>query len=321
MKLSASKMGSMKAMKASLQKGASNNGLTYMKSIPADGLVVRFLTEPEEWFGFFEYYDTVERKFVPMVEGEILPDGSKPSFRYLANAVNKDDDRVIPVKLPKTAVNALIMKYDKFDTITDRDYELEKHGEGLDTRYDITPLGPSNHAVEKYELADLEKVLIDARKMALGDTDVEVTASGAGGFSDDDLDDDEAVASEPSEHDYGSFKYEDLFPDDGFREDYSGPELESMSLDDLNAILTDWNEIEAGRSSDPKRLIQMVTEYQEGWGDDSDDDESEYAEYDEGELQGMPVADLRVVAADLEIPTEGVDKAGLIEAIIEAAEV
>ena len=320
MKLSAQKMGSMKNMKASLQRGGSNSGITYIKAIPADGLTVRFLHEPEEWFGYHEYFDQADRKFVPMAEGEILPDGANPSFRYLACAVNKEDDRVIPVKLPKTAVNQLILKYDKYETIMDRDYELEKHGQALDTTYDVTPTGPSKMALDKYELIDLEQVLIDARKLALGETDIE--SSQGEMFSDDDLDDDDEVEGSGSdEHDYGNFDREALFPDEGFREDYSDDELGAMSDQDLHDVLTDWGENESGRSNRRSDLIDNVKAYQDGFDSDDDDDEAEYVEYDDGELKGMSIKDLRTIADDLEIDTDGVNKADLIEAIIDAAEV
>ena len=92
-----------------------------------------------------------------------------------------------------------------------------------------------------------------------------------------------------------------------------------MADEDLNDVLTDWGESESGRSNLRSDLIGNVKAYQEGF--DEDADEAEDVEYDEGELQGMPVKDLRTIAEDLEIDTEGVSKADLIEAIIDEAEV
>jgi hypothetical protein len=188
MKLAAKQMGSMKAVKESLKKGGGNDK-TWIKNIPADGLVVRFLTEPEQWFGYYEYYDSDNKQFVPMAEGEILPDGVRPSFRYLTNALDVETDRVIPLKLPKTAANSLIIKYDKYETLLDRNYELDKHGEGLDTTYDVTPTGPTKMVLTKYDLLDLESILVDARNMALGETDTEQSSKGS--FNDDDIDTDD----------------------------------------------------------------------------------------------------------------------------------
>lgn len=188
MKLAAKQMGSMKAVKESLKKGGGSDK-TWIKNIPADGIIVRFLTEPEHWFGYYEYYDSDNKQFVPMAEGEILPDGVRPSFRYLTNALDVETDRVIPLKLPKTAANSLIIKYDKYETLLDRNYELDKHGEGLDTTYDVTPTGPSQMVLSKYDLLDLESILVDARNMALGETDTEQSSKGS--FNDDDIDTDD----------------------------------------------------------------------------------------------------------------------------------
>ena len=139
MKLSAQKMGSVQNLKSTLKKGTGASNPLWIKTIPKEGITVRFLSEPEQWYGYKEYWESTERTFVPMVEGEVLPDDTRPSFRYLAIALDTVNDRVIPIKLPKTAANSLIMKYDKYGTMMDRDYELEKFGEGLGTTYDETP--------------------------------------------------------------------------------------------------------------------------------------------------------------------------------------
>lgn len=171
MKISGKKMGSVKAVKDSLKKGGSSLN-TYIKNVPAEGITVRFLTEPEEWFGFYEYWNDESRNFTPMAVGEILPDGAKASFRYLASVVDIETDRVIPMKLAKTAANSLILKYDKYGTMLDRNYELQRHGEGLDTTYDVTPDAPTKLNLAKYETIDLEQVLISARATSLGESDV-----------------------------------------------------------------------------------------------------------------------------------------------------
>lgn len=188
MKLAAREMGSMKAVKDSLKKGGGNSA-AWIKHIPAEGITVRFLTEPEAWFGYQEYYQPDAKAFVPMVEGEVLPDGSRASFRYLAVAVDIETDRVVPLKMPKTAANALILKYDKYGTLMDRDYELERFGEGLDTTYDVTPTAPSPFDISKYTVIDLEEVLVAARKDAIGESDVDSSSRDDDPFTAADLDD------------------------------------------------------------------------------------------------------------------------------------
>jgi hypothetical protein len=165
MKLATKQFASVKEVKESLKKGGGGKG--WIKNIPADGLTVRFLGEPETWFGYFEYW--TGEGFCPMTEGEILPDGAKASFRYLVSAVDTETDQVIALKLPKTAANSLMLKYEKYGTVTDRDYELDKHGAGLDTTYEVTPCAPAAAVLEKYEPIDLEGVLVDARRQSLGE--------------------------------------------------------------------------------------------------------------------------------------------------------
>jgi hypothetical protein len=179
MKLAAKPMGSIAAVKASLTaKGNADNGEIWIKNIPADGLNVRFLSEPDGWFGYSEYFDPAAKLFIPMVEGEILPNGTKPSFRYLVNAVDLVNDRVIPLKLPKQAASSLFNRYDKYQTLLDRPYELMRYGEGLNTTYEVVPEAPSPFNAAKYELHDLGEILLAARIRALGDEDAPVTEPG-----------------------------------------------------------------------------------------------------------------------------------------------
>jgi hypothetical protein len=175
------KMGSMKKFKAALKRGG---GSGMIQGVPADGITVRFLTEPDEWVGYWEWFDKEANQFVPMVKGEDLPNGTKPSHRFLANAVIVSDgprqDTVVALKLAKTLATSLGVKGDKYGTLTDRDYELDKYGEGFDTTYDVTPDAPSKRNLTKYELLDLEAIIMESRA-AIDGTD------------DDDADDDEPV--------------------------------------------------------------------------------------------------------------------------------
>ncbi len=331
MKLNAKKMGTMKALKDSLKKGGSGGSMNYIKNVPADGITVRFLTEPEEWFGYMEYWDSDAKTFVPMTEGEILPDGAKPSFRYLANAVDVETDRVIPLKLSKTAANSLILKYDKYDTIVDRPYELQKHGEGLDTTYDVTPDAPSKMNMAKYEPLDLELILIAARAQATGET-IDSTVNEKPAKSKEKsapVAEDESLST--PDWDYGDFTYEELFPDDQIRIDYVKQELEVMSPDDQSVIAEFWEKelgelLEDGFSSAILELqrenaqVSDEDEDEEEEESDDDDDDDEETEISEEELNAMPISAIRSIAKSLDVETKGLSKEDLIEAIIDASE-
>lgn len=247
MKLAAKQMGSMKAVKESLKKGAGGDK-TWIKNIPSEGIVVRFLTEPEQWFGYYEYFDRDNKQFVPMAEGEILPDGVRPSFRYLTNALDVETDRVIPLKLPKTAANSLIIKYDKYETLLDRNYELDKHGEGLDTTYDVTPTGPTKMVLTKYDLLDLESILVDARNMALGETDTEQSSKGS--FNDDDIDTDDDDDDDDDEIDTPAATANN--------KTYTEDDLRQMSVRDLRIIALELDLDPRGKTKDA--LVDEIIE-------------------------------------------------------------
>lgn len=165
------RLGSIKAAKKSVKK--SGNSLT--KNIPDnDSITVRYLEEPSDWFGFYEYWDAENKTFRPVIEGEDLPDGVRASFRYLANAYVVDDAQVRALKMPKTVVEALLARYEKHGTVLDRDYELSRSGSGLDTTYLVTPDSPAKMNTKRFTLIDLEDLLakmLDASDEADEDDD------------------------------------------------------------------------------------------------------------------------------------------------------
>lgn len=335
MKLKAKQMGSIKALKESLKKGGGSGSVTYIKNVPADGITVRFLTEPEQWFGYYEYWDDAAKNFVPMAEGEVIPDGARPSFRYLASALDIDSDRVVPLKLAKTAANSLILKYDKYDTMMDRNYELQKHGEGLDTTYDVTPDAPSKINLAKYETLDLESILVEARRMALGESDIDAKDEP---FPADDVDDDdEAVVEADEDEDEAVIGGADtvdyranLFPDDMIRNDYIKEELLAMTEEEVGEVADDWDSygIIIDRGNIVNGILKAQEEYASEGDDDSDDDADDDAddaddevEYDEDELRAMSLRSLRMIGAELDIDgAKTMDKDDLVDAIIDAAE-
>lgn len=161
LKIKAEKAGSIKSLKASLKRGGAGS---FIKNVPKDaGITVRFLHEPEEWVKYREYYsENTEPRFFPDVEGmdpDFVADLDKPATRYLACAVDVEENQVIPIKMPKSLVESLMKKYDKFGTILDRDYELVKDGEGFDTSYEAIPEAPKRRNMSKFEVLDLLDVL------------------------------------------------------------------------------------------------------------------------------------------------------------------
>lgn len=173
---------SVKSLRNNLKKGGGGAG--FMKRVPEDSsLTVRFMTEPDGWVMFFEHYDAV-RKFYPCVDDGCpgCAEGDRPSQKYLANAVDVDENAVIPLLLAKTCASSVLKKYDKYGTLLDRDYEISRTGTGRDTEYEAIPESPRKMNLNRFEELDLW-ALVEAQLPSEEDDD------------DDDDDDDRPTRS------------------------------------------------------------------------------------------------------------------------------
>lgn len=150
-------MGSVEAARKSVKK----SGNSLVRSIPTDdSITARFIEEPSEWFGFYEYWDEDEKTYRPVIDGEETPNGARISFRYLANVYIVDDSAVRALKMPKSVAEQILAYHQKYGTILDRDYDLSRTGSGKnDTNYMVAPDAPSKMNVKRFEALDLQKIL------------------------------------------------------------------------------------------------------------------------------------------------------------------
>lgn len=278
-------MGSVQAVKNSA-KGGGNSKMAF---IPSDkALVVRFLEEPENWIMYQEVYDPMRKNSYPVPDDPSMPgydDDLRKSDRYLANVVDVDRDLVKALKLPKSVVNALIARYEKYGTLTDRDYELYRTGSGLDTEYFADPEAPSKKKLDKYDVMDLEEVLVEAYEAVFGaqaessDNTVRTVSSAPQPTRkppsrqelveeddddeyddddddelDDDDDDEEVVSRDPDDiHDVD----DDEYPY------YELTELVEMPPGDRRKIAKDWGIVFPKALKSPKQQAQMIMDAQE----------------------------------------------------------
>lgn len=161
-KLKGGKAGSIKALKSKLKKGSG--GDQFLTRVPSEGsLILRFLSEPEEWVEYFEHFERDRNGSwsFPCIENcpESHEGDDKPKKRYLAPAVDTQENKVVPVQLPVSAVSALVKKYEKHGTIMDRDYEISKSGTGFDTEYDVDAEAPTRMNLKRFDIPDLEAIL------------------------------------------------------------------------------------------------------------------------------------------------------------------
>lgn len=164
------RMGSKKNAEQAVKR-SSGSGDGYITRIPDGTSSYRFLDEPEDFFGYMRYYREDDRTYVPLGDDERAPDGARTQKRYVCNAVAIDDDKVVVLDVPTALFKSLLNKHTKYDTLTDRDYEIDRSGEGYDITYDVTPESPSNRKLSKYEKKDLGEWLEAARDYALAKAD------------------------------------------------------------------------------------------------------------------------------------------------------
>lgn len=307
------KMGSLKALKKSMAKGGSNSA--WIKYVPKNGTMnVRFIEEPEHWVNYIEHFDSTARKSFPCNGETSCPGcmaGERKTPRYLTNAVDLDTDRVIPLQLPKDLANRLVVKYEKNGTLIDRDYELSRTGEGLDTVYDFDWSPPKNRNLSKYQTLDLLKVLDDSFNDLFG------------GDTEDDEDDAPkakptvkgraksaaAAVTVPTEAEVD----EDDDEEDEEEAPKSTPKKKSAAAQAKSVpapVFTPEDDEEDEESTDAADVDE----------DEEEEAESEEETYTEEELKALPLGALRAVARDFDVDTKGKKASQIIAEIMEQSD-
>jgi hypothetical protein len=188
-------VGSMRRFKDSLKR---TGGL--IVRVKNEGINVRFLTEPDKWFKYYEHYMEDQGTSIPCTadECEGCEAGVRASLRYLANVVDLGENKVVPLLIPKSLAELLEAKYNKHNTLRDRDYELSSTGTGLNTKYQLDPEPVSKFNAKRYEakMHDLEEIVQGMLPSDEDDEDDEMDD-----YEDDDLDTDDEDEDEEDEDD------------------------------------------------------------------------------------------------------------------------
>lgn len=306
------KAGSIKGLKKSLKGG----GAGFIKYVPKDeSLTVRFITDPDEWLMYRETFDEATNRGYPVPDDKNAPGYPDPdqrtSKRYLANAVMVDDDKVVPLQMPVSLVNQLVVLYEKYGTVCDRDFELMRSGTGLDTSYQAVPEAPLKRKLDKYKPMDLEQVLEDAYNAIWGDDpNVEV--------DDDDEDEDEEdhvevkrpvgtkkkAGKKAAPKKKKAQKVVEEIEDDEDEPDVDELEDEDIEEDDDIDDLAEEDEDEDEDDDDED----------DDEADEEDDEDADF--YTEADLKAMGIADLRALAREYGVTTKGMKKPQIIEALL-----
>lgn len=300
------RMGNLKTLKKTLAKGGS--GGAWIKYIPKNSSMnVRFIQEPEEWVNYVEHYDQTIRKSYPCNSEASCPGcatGERKSNRYLANAVDVDSDRVIPLQMPKDLANRLVVRYERNGTMTDRDFELSRAGEGLDTTYDLDAGAVDRRKIDKYTPLDLIKVLEDAYAEVFG-ADVEDADD------DDDADEVEPVKITGTVKQRAKSKAVQALDEDDDEEEVAPPKAAAKKL--------------AKKAAKSEKAPEPVFTPDVDDDDDTDTDaepdvDDDDEGYDEETLKALPLGALRAVAREFGIDPKGKDEDEIIDLILESGE-
>ena len=132
---------------------------------------VRLLQNPDEWMIFYEHYVPDSKMFVPALDPDPLsshPDERvrRTSLRHMANVLNIETMQVQLLKMNQDLTNRLMMRFNRYETLTDRNYEIVRSGSGLQTAYDIEP-----DDVEPMDLSRFSSKLYDMTLFLLQEAD------------------------------------------------------------------------------------------------------------------------------------------------------
>ena len=177
MAIKAKKLATKKGIKQSLSGGSNQ----YAQRVPEDGIVVRFLTEPEEWWEVVLHYGD-KTSFPCNGDAGCLgcDEGFDTGRKWYASAYVPGDDRVVVFEMGKSVVEAILKKYERNHTVTDRDFEVTKEGTGMRTRYDVEALDVRHiKGLDKMEPIEMEEFFEEWLKRAMREEggEEEVTAT------------------------------------------------------------------------------------------------------------------------------------------------
>lgn len=177
MAIKAKKLASKKGLKQSLSSG----GGKFAQRVPEEGIIVRFLTEPEEWWEVELHYG--EKTSFPCNGDDGClgcDEGMDTGRKWYANAYVAEDDRVVVFEMGQSVVSEISRKYDRNHTVMDRDFEITKEGTGLRTKYFVDALDPRHvKGLDKMEPIDMEEFFEEWLKRAMREEggEEEVTAT------------------------------------------------------------------------------------------------------------------------------------------------
>lgn len=280
-------------MQKALAKGGSGGG-SQIWSVPKNSSMrVRFIDESTiSWIKYHQYWDDEKKAILPKIVGEKIPSSVNLTERWLGWCLdmtdNPDEPRVIALAMPKTAAKVVENYWTMAESIdptvplSDRNYIIQRKGEGKSTEYSVMAEGPTPMDVSPYQdhMTGGEALMQD-RERQLERYEAE--------HGTNDADEDWAVAetpaptvppapvevpdvedpskAAPAEAVSGPTTETTLFPGEAYRSDYTVDEFKVILEnypDDLEGIAADLYEMDIDVSKDPAGALSKVIEAQNG---------------------------------------------------------
>jgi len=157
----------------------SGGNSDFLRALKEGDTEVVFLTETEEWVGYYEHYDPRPNGFsFPCTQEEDCPgcvsklDKMRSKGRKVAIPVVVDSQWVNVIKLPKKFAERLAKRGERFGTMKDREFTLTRTGLGQDTDYDVETGPKTTVDYEQFKVPNIEQMLQSAWDQAWGEDSI-----------------------------------------------------------------------------------------------------------------------------------------------------
>lgn len=264
-------------MSAEKDTGGNTSDGGWIKYIKEDGeTTLRFIDEWPEWISYYEHYDPDMRVSYPCTgnkstcvgcrkrEGQPKDsrDGVGNAHRLLVNALDKEG-YVHLWKLPFSLRENLVKVYEKYGTITNRDFTINRYKTGGNTKYSIMNEDKEPYGAEKMsELRGRRQDMNDALKEMYRDAfDEQRVAERNERKAKREVEEPkkaDAVKTELKEATTKSME-EDTPPFEQEEREYTVQEIHSMPVKRLRALLLD-NDIDFTLEMDQRTLANTLIE-------------------------------------------------------------
>lgn len=132
------------ALRNRAERGPSAN---YLRLKDGESARVRFLVKKEEDAVFFrQHYINNKYRLCEDVtedgsgECQYCDDDNRPAECYAFNVLDRKDGKVKVLQLAIGHATAILEFYDEYESISDRDYKISRHGNQSQTRYTFVPM-------------------------------------------------------------------------------------------------------------------------------------------------------------------------------------